>query len=183
MVVGAGAAVVTVAVAAAGLSTGIPLLARRMFSPYITTSPFRPYSSYSDSEKKVSQGWGADEGNAELKAENAAETDAQAEAATPNAEWETPAEGAEVAATTEGEKTEGRPRREEEEDNTLTLDEYLKQQKEKELEIVPKLETRKANEGDDSIWKDAVPVSKKTEEDEAYFVGKVCCVHFNPSKL
>lgn len=138
----------------------------------------------SDSEKKVHQGWGGDEGNAELKAETAAETDAQAEAANPAAEgwgpeapsadaWAAPAEGAEAAAPAEGEKAEGRRRVEEEEDNTLTLDEYLKQQSEKQLEIIPQLETRKANEGDDSIWKDAVAVTKKNEEEDAYFVGKV----------
>lgn len=142
----------------------------------------------SDTDKKVNQGWGADEGTAELQAETAGETDAQVEATGTTTEagwggeaadadaWGTPAEGAaatgETAATEE--KAEGRPRREvEEEDNTLTLEEYLKQQKEKELEVVPKLETRKANEGDDSIWKDAVPLSKKDEEDAAYFVGKV----------
>lgn len=120
----------------------------------------------------MNQGWGADEGTAELKAETAGETDAKAEA-TPNPEWEAPTEGAEVAAPVEGEKAEGRPRRfqEEEEDNTLTLDEYIKQQKE--IDVVPKLETRKANEGDDSIFKDAVAVTKKGEEDTSYFVGKV----------
>ena len=78
----------------------------------------------------------------------------------------------------EGEKAESRPRRErepEEEDNTLTLEQYFQQQKDKELEVVPKLEIRKANEGDDSIWKDAVVVTKKDEEETAYFVGKVCC--------
>jgi plasminogen activator inhibitor 1 RNA-binding protein len=75
----------------------------------------------------------------------------------------------------EGDKPEGRPRRErelEEEDNTLTLEQYLAQQKDKES-IVPKLEgTRKANEGADAnIWKDVVPLQK--EDDDAYFVGKV----------
>jgi len=145
-----------------------------------------------DSDKKVHQGWGGDEGTSELKAEAGGETDAQAEA-TDASGWgveagaategwgtatETPAEGEAAATPTspaEGERGEGRPRRErepEEEDNTLTLDQYFKQQKEKELEIVPKLETRKANEGDDSIWKDAVVVGKKDEEETAYFVGK-----------
>lgn len=147
----------------------------------------RPFDRHSatgktDSEKKVHQGWGGDEGNSELKAETAAEKDAQAEAASPAAEgwgaeasgdaWGTPAaEGAEGAAA-EGEKADSRRREEEEEDKTLTLDEYLKQQREKQLEIVPQLETRKANEGDDSIWKDAVVVTKKNEEEDAYFVGK-----------
>lgn len=56
----------------------------------------------------------------------------------------------------------------------MTLPQYLAQQKEKESAI-PKLEnTRKANEGaSDDLWKDAVPLSKNEEED-AYFVGKVC---------
>lgn len=35
------------------------------------------------------------------------------------------------------------------------------------------METRKANEGDDSIWKDAVAVTKKAEDEDSYFVGKV----------
>ncbi|KAI0936298.1 hypothetical protein AcW1_000575 [Taiwanofungus camphoratus] len=141
-----------------------------------------------DSDKKINQGWGADEGDAELKAENAGATDAAADAFSPAADtsgwgeaatttdgWAAPTPAAEEVASPEGEKSgerEGRRAREqEEEDNTLTLDEYLKQQKE--LEIVPKLETRKANEGDDSIWKDAVVVNKKDEDETAYFVGKV----------
>lgn len=133
-----------------------------------------------DSEKKVGQGWGHEEGTAELKDETAGETDAKAEAGAPaenawgaetNADaWDAPTEG---AAAADAAATEGRPRREpEEEDNTLTLDEYLKQKKEAELELVPKLEARKANEGDDSIWKDAIAVTKKDEEEDAYFVGK-----------
>jgi plasminogen activator inhibitor 1 RNA-binding protein len=77
-------------------------------------------------------------------------------------------------------KPEGRSRRDrepEEEDNTLTLSQYLAQQKEKES-VIPKLEnTRKANEGaGDDLWKDSVPLSKN-EEEGAYFVGKVC--HFS----
>lgn len=141
----------------------------------------------SDSDKKVHQGWGGDEPSSELKAEAAGENDAQAEASTPaeNAWGPDPAAVAdawgapegETAAPAEGEKADSRPRREvEEEDNTLTLEEYLKQQAEKQLEIVPKLEARQANEGDDSIWKGAVAVTKKTDEDDAYFVGKVCPV-------
>lgn len=125
----------------------------------------------SDSDKKFHQGWGGDEGNTELKAEEAAASDAAAEAAP-----ESPAEGAETAPE---DKAEGsRPRRErepEEEDTTLTLDQYLAQKKEKEANL-PKIEaTRQANEGleDDKLWKDAVPITKN-EEEEAYFVGKVC---------
>ena len=130
--------------------------------------------SYSDSDKKVHQGWGGDEGESELKVETAAAVDAAVE----GADDTTPATPA------EGEKAEEPKRQEEEEDNTLTLDQYLKKQTENKLEIVPKLETRKANEGDDTIWKDAVAITKKDEEEGSYFVGKVrsvsCssnCVH------
>jgi len=143
----------------------------------------RPFDRHSqtgktDSEKKVHQGWGGDEGNSELKAETAAVADAAAESGDAwgvpeTSQWDVPAPAAD-AAPAEGEKpADGRRSRErepEEEDNTLTLDEYLKQRKG--LEIVPQLETRKANEGDDSIWKDAVVVNKKVEEETAYFVGK-----------
>ena len=165
----------------------------------------------SDTDKRIHQSWGGDDGNTELKAEEAATVDAAAEATTndwagdagapaanewgaPDAgadAWATPAPDATAAATTpvaEGEKPEGRPRRErepEEEDNTLTLDQYLAQQKEKDA-IIPKLEnTRKANEGADAnIWKDVVPLSKN-EEENAYFVGKVIfliCITFSASK-
>lgn len=160
-----------------------------------------------DTDKRIHQSWGGDDGNTELKAEQAATVDAAVEATTNAAvesttndwagdagapaagEWGAPEAGADAwaapagdataAATTpaaaEGEKPEGRPRRErepEEEDNTLTLDQYLAQQKEKDT-VIPKLEnTRKANEGADAnIWKDVVPLSKNEEED-AYFVGK-----------
>lgn len=147
-----------------------------------------------DSDKKIHQSWGGDDGNTELKTEEAATFDASAEATTGANEWGADAGGladwgapadtsndawaAPVpeggAPAADGEvKGEGRPRRErepEEEDNTLTFDQYLAQQKDKETAI-PKLEsTRKANDGDDS-WKDVVPLSKNEEED-AYFVGK-----------
>ncbi|KAJ7038151.1 hypothetical protein C8F04DRAFT_1179844 [Mycena alexandri] len=144
-----------------------------------------------DSEKKVNQGWGAEEGNAELKAEEAAINDASAEAAPAGGDWgAAPAEAAEwgapvadagdasAAPAADGAAKpdrEGRPpRRErepEEEDNTLTLEQYLAQQKEKDSAI-PKLEgIRKANEGADAnIWKDVVALDKG--EEESYFAGK-----------
>ena len=162
----------------------------------------------SDSDKKIHQSWGGDDGNTELKTEEAANVDAAVEGADANdwardahpaGEWGVPdsapatadawgapdpASSAEAwavpaadptAPQPEGDKPEGRSRREkepEEEDNTLTLEQYLAQQKEKESAI-PKLEgTRKANEGADAnIWKDVVPLQK--EEEDAYFVGKV----------
>lgn len=182
-------ATVVVAVAVAPSTSTAPPARRTSAMP--SSKEYLLTLSFSDTEKKVNQGWGAEEGNAELKAETAGETDAQVEAgATATAEeagwgapaatddaWAAPVETTPAADAAADEKPEGRPRRErepEEEDNTLTLEEYQKQQKEKELELVPKLEARKANEGDDSIWKDAVVVSKKDEEDTAYFVGKVC---------
>jgi plasminogen activator inhibitor 1 RNA-binding protein len=73
-----------------------------------------------------------------------------------------------------------RDREPEEEDNTLTLTQYLA--KKKESEGVPKLDgPRRANEGvDDNIWKDVVPL-KKDEEANSYFVGKV--LSFSPPHL
>ncbi|TFK30482.1 hypothetical protein FA15DRAFT_662440 [Coprinopsis marcescibilis] len=137
-----------------------------------------------DSQKKVHQGWGGDEGNSELKTEQAAAADAAAEPATGEwaadaiapAEWGTVEADAAAPADAEG-KPESKPRkereeREEEEDNTLTLDQYLAQQKDKDT-VIPKLDgVRQANEGaGEEIWKGVVPLAKN-EEEEAYFVGK-----------
>ncbi|KAI0825175.1 hypothetical protein BC628DRAFT_297690 [Trametes gibbosa] len=135
-----------------------------------------------DSDKKIHQGWGGDEPVAELSAEAGAVNDAAAE----KNEWTTPAAdnadawgAAPDAAATEGdaaagEKGEARkpreprePREPEEEDNTLTLDEYLKSKQS--LDIVPKLEARKVEEAE---IKGAVVLTKKDEEEDAYFVGK-----------
>jgi len=143
----------------------------------------RPFDKHSqtgktDSDKRIHQSWGGDDGNTELKAAQAADVDAAAESnewtadAAP-AEWGvTPSDADAPPPAAEPEKAEGRPRREkeqEEEENTLTLDQYLARQKEKET-IVPKLEsTRQANEGD-KAWKDVVPLQK--DEEDAYFVGK-----------
>ncbi|KAF5374991.1 hypothetical protein D9758_000244 [Tetrapyrgos nigripes] len=135
-----------------------------------------------DSDKKVHQGWGGDDGNRELQDETTANVDAAAEAATPadawGAEgatsadaWGTDGAAADGSAPAADAKPDGRPpRREEEEDNTLTLDQYLAQKKEKDLAAVPKLEARKANEGATGNWKDVVPLQKG--EEDAYFVGK-----------
>lgn len=106
-----------------------------------------------DSEKQVSAGWGADTGDAELNAETAGEADAQAEAA---------------GAGTEDAEAEKRPV--EEEDKTLTLDEYLAQKANSSLSgLVGSVGGRQANEGDDSLFDDANRVIK---EDEEYYVGK-----------
>ncbi|KAF8912704.1 hypothetical protein CPB84DRAFT_451414 [Gymnopilus junonius] len=156
----------------------------------------RPFDRHSqtgktDSEKKIHQSWGGDDGNTEFKQEQAAVVDATVEATNNDwggevaaADWGAPAPdssavvdawavGAADAAAPEETKAEGRGRRErepEEDDNTLTLEQYLAQQKEKET-AVPKIEgTRQANDGVDDVFKDAVPLSKGDED--AYFVGK-----------
>jgi plasminogen activator inhibitor 1 RNA-binding protein len=164
---------------------------------------------FSDTEKRINQGWGAAEGTAELKAEEAAVNDATAEAAPTGGDWgaptadagewgapaaeatdawtaptdgAAPAAGATEAGAGKSERDGRPPRRErepEEEDNTLTLEQYIAQQKEKESSVVPKLEgVRKANEGADAnIWKDVVALEKS--EEDAYFVGKVRLFHLH----
>lgn len=198
--------------AAGATTTGTARPARRTFTPpplhlHPTSNLPLPLSSplsSSDTEKRVNQGWGANEGEPEFQAETAAVQDATTEAAAaddagwgapaadswdaPAADaWDAPAPSWDVPATTadaSGEKDntrgEGRERRErraqaeeEEEDNTLTLEQYLKQKSENQLDIVPKLETRRANEGEEDVWKGAVAVPKKDEDAAAYFVGKV----------
>ncbi|KAF5377474.1 hypothetical protein D9615_005364 [Tricholomella constricta] len=152
---------------------GVPRGGRRPFDKHSQTGK-------TDSDKKIQQSWGGADGNTELKNEQDATVDAAAESnewaadSAPAADWGTPAADADAAPAAEGDKAESRPRRErepEEEDNTLTLDQYLAQQKEKET-VIPKLEgTRRANEGADAnIWKDVVPLEKV--EEDAYFVGK-----------
>lgn len=103
------------------------------------------------------------------------------EAAPADDPWATPAaapgdEAAPAPAAAEGE---GRPARRggdrdarepEEEDNTVSYDQYLAQ-KAAEESALPKLAPRSANEGvDESQWKDAVEVTKP--EEDAYFAPK-----------
>lgn len=131
-----------------------------------------------DSDKKVHQSWGGDEGKSELKAENAGLNDAAAEGqdwagnATSGGDWGAAAtDAAPEAAPVEGAKSreDRSPRRErepEEEDNTLTLEQYLAQKKEN--DIVPKLEGPR--QVDSAIWKDAQVLKAEPEAD--YFAGK-----------
>lgn len=89
----------------------------------------------------------------------------------------TPAEGDNIPAP-EDEKADDdhkpRERELEDEDNTISLDEYLAQQKETTASSIPRLEgIRGANEGDDDeVWANVVE-HKKNEDEDAYFVGKV----------
>lgn len=155
-----------------------------------------------DSEKRVHQGWGGDDGDRELQNEQAAIADANVEVtgtgptdwagettAPATADWADTGAGeqqaddwgaapaTDVAPTGESKDplADARRRRhqeEEEEDNTVTLDQYLAQKKQASADL-PKLEgIRKANEGSDESLWKAATHNGKGDEDENYFVGK-----------
>jgi len=146
-----------------------------------------------DSDKKIHQGWGGDEGGTELKAEEGGKTDAQAEgdaaatdgwdavpidpwSAPPSADpWGAPPEGDSTpAADDEKAEKDRKPgeRELEDEDSTISYEQYLAQLKDTTTSSVPKLEgIREANEGADGAWDDVVE-HKKNEDEQAYFVGK-----------
>ncbi|KAK3942366.1 Stm1-domain-containing protein [Diplogelasinospora grovesii] len=112
------------------------------------------------SEKQAALSWGATEGQAELKDEQAGEEIAQTE------QKEATAEG--DAAPAEAEAKEEEP-----EDKHISYADYLAQQAEKKaaLEAENALKVRKANEGikEDKKWANAKPLAK--EEGEDYFAG------------
>ncbi|KAL2123417.1 hypothetical protein VTJ04DRAFT_3872 [Mycothermus thermophilus] len=102
-----------------------------------------------NSEKQASQAWGAVEGEAELKDEQAAAEIAQSEKAE--------GEASPVPETKE----------EEPEEKHMTYDQYLAQLAEKKLALEGELKVRKPNEGvKDEKWKDLKPLTK--EEDELF---------------
>lgn len=101
------------------------------------------------SEKQAAQSWGATEGNAELKDEQAGEAIAQneqKEALAEDAAGEEPAEP---------------------EDKSISYADYLAQQAEKKLALDTPLKTREANEGSklDKKWASAKPLEKDESED------------------
>lgn len=105
-----------------------------------------------DSQKAVAQGWGGEDGKKELEVEQKAEADAKAEGA----------EGAAAAATpVEAEKVV-----EEEEDKTMTLDQYLASKAGKKLNIESKAPREVA--GDDSAW---AKLTKHEKEELDYFAS------------
>lgn len=58
----------------------------------------------------------------------------------------------------------------------MSYDQYLAQLKENAAASIPKLEgVREANEGADDTWGEVVE-HKRGEDEEAYYVGKVCGV-------
>ena len=103
----------------------------------------------SNSEKQAAQSWGANEGEAELKDEQAAAEIAQSE------------QKAEGEAAAEGEAKEEEP-----EEKHITYDEYLVQQAEKKAALEAELQVRQPNEGvKDDKWKDFAPLAKDEEEE------------------
>jgi hypothetical protein len=165
----------------------------------------QPYSFppfLSDSDKKIHQGWGGDEAGTELNAEVAGAADAVAatqDTAAADDGWGAAADWADGSADApaapgdesaapaadgaKGGERERKPRyqEEEEEDNTLTLEQYLAKQKETQSEVLPaKLEARKV---DDSEIKGTV--IDKTAQEDAYFAGKVrrSCNHLRITLL
>jgi len=143
-----------------------------------------------DTEKRINSGWGAEEGNAELAAEESGAADATADVkatpeetnewgAPPTESWDAPAADSWAAPPADGaeapkdgeERPERRQREEEEEDNTITFAEYLANKKASEA-VPGKPEGRAANEGaDSSLWKDTIQLQRDEDED-TYFVGK-----------
>lgn len=148
--------------------TGTARPARRPSLPSLSLPLLSSPPSSSDSDKKSHQGWGGDEGNSELKAQEAAANDVANDAV-----LDPSADAPDSTSHPLPDPPLPKERATEEDDNTLTLDQYLAQQKDKDIAL-PKLQpTRPANEGaDPSIWKDAVPLSKD-EHALSYFVGKV----------
>ncbi|ROT38553.1 hypothetical protein SODALDRAFT_333153 [Sodiomyces alkalinus F11] len=107
-----------------------------------------PKNIASGSEKQAAQSWGAPEGTAELKDEQAGEAIAQSE--------KKEAEG--EAVTDENAKPE------EPEDKHISYAEYLAQQAEKKLALNAALEPRKPNEGADQKWGKVQEVQRNDEE-------------------
>ncbi|KAE9568812.1 RGG repeats nuclear RNA binding protein B [Colletotrichum fructicola] len=105
------------------------------------------------SDKQAAQSWGATEGDAERKDEQAGEAIAQAEAKDAEAEAAAPAEP------------------EEPEDKNISYADYLAQQAEKKLALDSGLEVRKANEGSKlkKEWANVKEVSR--DEEDNFMIG------------
>lgn len=141
---------VVVVVAEATTSTATAeLLEGEKSSPTITTLT-NLTDILSESEKQADHGWGATEGGAELKDEEAGEAMAKAE------QKDSLAADAEPAVEAEPE------------DNSISYEEYLVQLAEKRLALgAPVPEARKANKGSkqDKKWANAKVLAKEEEED------------------
>jgi len=121
----------------------------------------------SDSDKQISQGWGAPKGDAEWKDEQAGEAIAKTEEKAESREGE--GEGAAADAAKDEPSFAAEP---EPEDNTKSYSEYLAELAEKKLQVGGAPPARKPNEGSkqDKKWAKAKEL-KKDEEEEAYITG------------
>ncbi|KAF6826484.1 elicitor protein [Colletotrichum musicola] len=106
----------------------------------------------SGSEKQAAQSWGATEGDAERKDEQAGEAIAQAEQKDAEAEAAAPEEPAEP------------------EEKHISYTDYLAQQAEKKLALDAGLETRKPNEGT-KLKKEWTEAKEVTREEEDFMIG------------
>ncbi|GKU01304.1 elicitor protein [Fusarium langsethiae] len=116
------------------------------------------FGGHGGSDKQAAQSWGANEGQAELKDEQAGEAIAKDEQKDAAAEE---AAAAEAAAEEEAEKQ-------------VSYEEYLAQQAEKKAALESGLKVREANEGSklDKKWANAKPLENEEEEYFAASGGK-----------
>ncbi|KAK2935497.1 Hyaluronan/mRNA-binding protein [Fusarium oxysporum f. sp. vasinfectum] len=113
------------------------------------------FGGHGGSDKQAAQSWGANEGTAELKDEQAGEAiakDEQKDAVAEDA-------AAEAAAA------------EEEAEKQVSYEEYLAQQAEKKAALDSGLKVREANEGSklDKKWANAKPLENEEEDDQSAF--------------
>lgn len=126
---------------------------------------------HSDTDKQVSQGWGANKGASEWDDERAGEDLAHKDGAgvelqDPNA---LPVSETPIA---EGETAEVVPKPEPEE-ILKTYDEYLTELAQRQADLGPPVEVRRPNEGgSNKKWATAKELSRKEEEEGDYFVGE-----------
>ncbi|KAK5989923.1 hypothetical protein PT974_08186 [Cladobotryum mycophilum] len=113
-------------------------------------------SGVTGSEKQAAQSWGATEGNAELKDEQAGEAIAETEQKDAQAEEAAPEEPAEP------------------EDKSVSYADYLAQLAEKKLNLESELNVRAANEGSklDKKWASAKPLEKVEDDYVSATYGK-----------
>lgn len=132
------------------LTTGTLRTLRRKFLGPVGVASTRTDKNYSGSEKQAAQSWGAAEGEAELKDEQAGEAIAQTEQKDAEAE-DAEAEDKEL------------------EIKQVTLEAYLAEQAEKKAALNAAQAVRKANEGvntkDEKKWAGAKALVKEDDED------------------
>ncbi|KAL7270315.1 hypothetical protein RUND412_006981 [Rhizina undulata] len=120
-----------------------------------------------DSEKKVEQAWGTNKAESEWADERAAEHIADATGAEAAEDNTAPAEDAAAEPVAEAAA-------EPEEEKQKTYDVYLAERAQRAAELGPPSEVRRPNEGSrvDKKWAAAKELSRKEEEEDAYFVGE-----------